>query len=899
MSDLGITRNRQALAGPARAGLSALALATALLWSGAASAQTVPADDTTSPPSDVVQSIDLAPQDKDIVVTGTLLRGVAPTGTNVIGVSRDNILENGAASSNDLLASIPQIGNFGTVPIGTGQFGAPTVRPNIRNLGASGGSTTLVLLNGHRIVGAGILQTTADPSIIPPDVIDRLEIIPDGGSSIYGSDAIGGVVNFITRKRFDGVGGSIRYGFADNYRTVDGNLTLGKDWGSGSLLVSYAYAWHDNILNRQRSYVSADNTQEGGPDLRSTTCSPGNVTVGGINYALPGFTANTTNKCEQNAWGDLYPREQRHSVFASLTQKLDSHVDFSMTAYWSRRDTIILEPQGTLTGTVTAFNPYFHSITGELAQNVALSFAGALGNSLTSRQRFDSYGTSPSFSFALGKGWQLRAESNLGRSYSVVREGAINTTVASAALNGLTTATALNPYNPAASNPALLASIADFENFGDATQELAEGRLILDGSLARLPGGDVKLAIGAEYHYENLASRISLDRRNVFTNAINSSVSRDVKSVFGEVLVPIFGADNGTPGMRGLQISGSVRYDSYSDVGGTTNPKVGVNYKPFDDLVIRGNYGTSFHAPSLADTTSTADSRAQILLFSPFLKPGDSPLNFLRPTIVLAGGNPNLKPERADTWSVGFDWTPRAIAGLTVNVTYYNVKFKDAIGLAPFLLPTLYTDPNYKNFYILNPTLAQSQAAVGTLLLNGAPSLQSLYVGTSPYVLIDARRNNLGAVNTDGLDFNLSYVRKTGFGAISANFAGTYTLSRKSEAIAGGAFSDDLANGVGRFNFVATLGGKIYGVTARAALNYKGGYPILGVAPQTRVDAFKTVDLFLGYDLAKTGPLKNTMLTLNVDNVFDQDPPYLNSSTGYTNGSTLGRLVSFGLRTKF
>ena len=889
------------------AGLSALALATTLVWSGAARAQTVPtnapatdrpqvdtpptASDATNPPNEQDQ--------RDIVVTGTLLRGVAPTGTNVIGVSRDNVLASGAASSNDLLASIPQIGNFGTVPAGGAAFGLPIVRPNIRNLGASGGTTTLVLLNGHRLVGAGVLQTSVDPSIIPPDVIDRVEIIPDGGSSIYGSDAIGGVINFITRKRFDGIGGNIRYGFADDYRTVDGNLTLGKDWGSGSLLVSYAYVWHDNILNRQRSYVSADNTQEGGLDLRSTTCFPGNVTVGATNYALPNFTANATNRCEQNAYVDLYPREERHSVFAALTQTLGEGVDFSMTAYFSRRDTTIMEAQGTLTGTVTALNPYFHSITGELSQNVALSFSGALGNSLTSRQRFDSYGVTPGFAISLGHGWQLRAESNFGRSYNVVREAALNTTLASAALNGTTTATALNPYNPSASNPALLAAIADYENFGDATQELAEGRLILDGSLATLPGGDIKLAVGAEYHYENLASRISQDRRNVFANAISSSVSRDVKSLFGELLVPIVGAGNGSPGLRGLQISGSVRYDSYNDVGGTTNPKVGINYKPFDDLVIRGNYGTSFHAPSLADTTSTADSRAQILLFSPFLKPGDSPFNFLRPTIVLAGGNPNLKPERANTWSVGFDWTPRAIAGLTVSVTYYNVRFKDAIGLAPFLLPTLYTDPNYKNFYILNPTLAQAQAAVGNLLLNGAPSLQSLYVGTSPYVLIDARRNNLGAVNTDGLDFNLSYVRKTGFGAINASIAGTYTLNRKSEAVAGGAFSNDLDNGVGRLAFVAALGGKVGGLTARAALNYKGGYPILGVTPQTRVDAFKTVDLFFSYDLAKSGALKNTMLTLNVDNVFDQDPPYLNSSTGYTNGSTLGRLITVGLRTKF
>jgi iron complex outermembrane receptor protein len=870
-----------------RRGISALACAGALMGASGAYAQ-----DADSDPANAEAG------DADIVVTGTLLRGVAPTGTNVVGVDREDVLVSGAANANDLLASVPQVGNFMTQPVGTGQFGAPTVRPNIRNLGSSGGATTLVLMNGHRLVGAGILQTTADPSIIPPDVIERIEIVPDGGSAIYGSDAIGGVVNFITRKRFDGIGANARYGFADDYKSFDANLTVGKDWGSGSLFVSYAYAWHDNIQGIDRDYSTADNTARGGTDFRQTTCAPGNVTdpVSGITYGLPGFTAGAVNKCDQTDFADIYPRETRHSVFAGLNQELNENIEFNMTAYWSRRDTQIKQAQAGFTGTITALNPYFRPVSFVPAQSVALSFADVFGDSLVSNQQFDSWGVTPSFAFKLGGGWQLRAEANYGRSYNLVREGAINASAATLALAGTTLATALNPYDPSASNPAVLDAIRDFENYGEAKQQLAEARLVLDGSLVTIPGGDVRLAVGAEYHYEDLASRISLDRRNVFTNAINSNVSRNVKSVYGELLVPIVGVDNGSPGLRGLQFSGSVRLDDYNDVGSTTNPKIGFNYKPFNDLTIRGNWGTSFHAPSLADTTSTADSRAQILLNSPFIRPGDSLLNFLRPTIILAGGNPNLKPERADTWSLGFDWKPDAVPGLRASATYWNVKFKDAIGLAPFLSPTLYTDQNYASFYILNPTLAQSQAAVGSLLLNGAASLQSLYVGTSPYVLIDARRNNLGRVNTDGIDFDLSYVRQTGFGSINASFAGTYTLNRDTQAIAGGASTDNLKNGTGRFFFVAGLGGSVGDFTAHASLNHRGGYPIVS-ATQDRISSFNTVDLFFSYDLKALLP--NTSLTMNIDNVFDQDPPFFDSQTGYTNGGTLGRFISFGVRTKF
>lgn len=838
-------------------------------------------------------------EEGEVVVTGTLLRGVAPTGTNVVTMKRDDILATGASSANDVLAMIPQVGSFNTVPSGSGDISIPIVRPNIRNLGASGGTTTLVLMNGKRMVGAGVLQTSVDPSIVPPDLIDRVEVVPDGGSAIYGSDAIGGVINFITRKRFDGVGANLRYGFADDYKTIDGNLTVGKDWGSGSIFASYSYAWHDNILGIDRDFVRADHREVGGQDLRSTTCAQGNfITLNnGVSHAAPGLTPNTQNRCDQADYADVYPREERHAVFAGLTQALSDSVDFQVTAYWSRRDTTRLNATPGFTGQILFTNPYFRPIGFQPIQQVALSFASVFGESMKSHARFDSWGVSPSLSIDLSDRWQLRTEANYGSSYSLVREPTINATAATLALGGTTLATALNPYNPGASNPAVLAAIRDFENYGQADQEMFQARAILDGKVATIAGGDIRLAVGAEYFFEELDSLVSLDRRNVFTNAIGSVTNRNVKSVFAEAVIPLVGAGNGMPGLRAFQISGSIRHDSYDDVGGTTNPKIGFNYKPFDDLLIRGNYGTSFHAPSLADTTSLADARVQILLVSPLRAPGSPPTDFLRPTLVLAGGNPALKPEEAKTWSVGFDWTPKAVSGLVVSATYYNVRFTDAIAVPPVLSPVFFTDPGFRSFYITNPTLAQVRALVGNTPLNGAPNLESLYLGTSPYVVMDARRTNLGAIHVDGIDFNLAYLRETGFGSINASFAGTYTLNRTTQAVSGSAFDDNLKNGTGRLTFAAALGARVGALTARASLNHRDGYPILGVPPQTRVDSFNTVDLFFAYDLG--GVLKNSMLTVNVDNVFDQDPPYLNSSTGYTNGFTLGRLVSFGVRTKF
>jgi iron complex outermembrane receptor protein len=708
-----------------RLGASMLAMAGGLCWAGIAQAQVQAELPEQSAPSDTAPAPE-ALEGSDIVVTGTLLRGVAPVGTNSVSLNRADILATGAASANDLLASIPQVGNFGTVPMGTGSYALPIVRPNIRNLGASGGSTTLVLMNGHRLVGAGVLQTSVDPSVIPPDLIERVEIIPDGGSSIYGSDAIGGVINFITRKRYDGIGVNARYGFADNYQAFDGSVVAGKDWGSASAFLSYAYAWHDNILGIDRDYVTADNRANGGADHRGTACAPGNLIIGGIPYALPGKVPGTLNRCDQTDYADIVPRETRHSVFGGFTQDLSDGVTFGVTGYWSQRDTITRSAQSSQSETITVLNPYFTPVGAELAQTVAIAFDPVFGPSNVSPARFTSWGLTPTLEAELGGGWQLRALGNYGRSTNETTEDSINSSAVTAAFGGTTTATAINPYNLSATNAALLAKINDFVNYGQADQKIAEGRLVVDGPLFAIPGGDVRLAAGAEYHYENIDSFTGSGPAAAITGG-SAFTKRNVKSLFGEVLVPIFGEGNRTGGMYALELSGSLRYDDYSDVGGTTNPKIGITWRPVQSLTLRGNYGTSFHAPSLADLGNSTDSRVQVIPFSPFRAANSSPFDILRPTIAIAGGNANLKPETADTWSLGFDFTPEAIQGLVASATYYNVKFRMRSRCRRSRRRCSSPIPIIRASTSSTPRSRRCRRRSGSHRINGAPSLASLY----------------------------------------------------------------------------------------------------------------------------------------------------------------------------
>lgn len=849
-------------------------------------------------------------ESSEIVVTGTLIKGIAPTGTNVVSLNSAVIAETGATNTNQVLARIPQVTNaFNQLPAFPAGAGAAIAinRPSLRNLSAVGGSTTLVLLDGHRIVNAGILQTNPDPDVIPPGVIERVEVVPDGGSSIYGSDAVGGVINFITRKRMDGFEASSHYGFADDYQTFDVNLTAGKDWGSGSAYLSYTYAHHDALLGRDRDYV-----RQIAPGTGS--CAPGTVSVTRAgtttSYALPGRTPGTTATCDWTDDLSIYPRETRHSLFGNLTQDLSDGVTLEVKGFYTRKDTtsyVDLNNSGGLTpfaqsGTITSTNPYYVPIAPDTGtQTVGFSYAGVFDN--RSRNLLDEFGITPTLTAELDGGWEVRAMANFGRSEITVHLPSIDTAAQAAALAGTTTATALNPYNVGATNAAVLRSIL-LDDYGNAVQTTKNARLVANGSLAEVGGGDIKLAVGAEFLRETFDALSGKIQPGLLIGAFPGKGARNVWSVFGEVAVPLFGAENATAGIEELTLSASGRYDHYSDFGSTFNPKLGVTYKPVQWATVRANWGKSFNAPSLADTNGP-DTRAQILPVSPF-RPSTSPFfpDFFRPTVLLAGGNPNLGPQKATTLSAGLDLKP--VEGLVLSGTYWNIKIKDQIALIPFFTPAAFT-PAYASYVTLNPTLSQLTAAVGSMRLDGAPSLASLYNGAGPFILMDARRQNLGRVNVSGLDFNFAYTALTGFGSVDASVGGTYLLKRDVAALAGQPFADQLASpGESRLGLVATLGARSGGFRTSATLSHSSGYDISpavvsSFGTQTHVGSFSTVDLFFQYDFSGEALMKDLSLTLSVNNVFDQDPPFYGLATGngYTNGGTLGRLVQFGIRKKF
>lgn len=898
-----------------RGGLRALFYGAALsVIASAAQAQTASPEDAASTEATEIEAV---------VVTGTLIRGVAETGSNMVSLNDEAITATGATRVADVLATIPQVtSNFNQLPTYE-TAGIMVNRPDIRNLtGASAASTTLVLMNGHRMVPVGGFSA-ADPDVIPPAMLQRVEIVPDGGSSTYGADAVAGVLNFITKRRFDGVELSGHFGVADSYESYDFSVTGGKEWDTGSVFGSYTYAHHDALLYRDRDYVI-----ETQPNLGF--CPQGTV------YTANGATVLSPIPfvpCSTVDGGTMLPEETRQTFFFGVNQEVTDRVTFNMTAFYTRREAegLLDLNKGRAEATVCSaligpacaaaggtLYPAYATVGGELAQRVRFSFNDV--QDPRSTNELDVYQISPELTVKLGGDWQVRGLLSWGESETTGRSPTFDQGRMSAAIAAGT----LNIYNVSRTSPAVLQSIFA-NNFAQYKQDLTDLRVIADGPIFSLPGGDVRLAVGAEYVEERFEGAFQVIAPQNEADARRTSGDRTVESAFLELNLPIVGDDNSLPFVQALTLSASARYDSYSDVGDTTNPRIGLTWRPVDWIDVRGSWGRSFTAPAMGDLHAP-DSRivvvpaSDLAFLDPTLAGGPpSPVPgitlaqlgyYLRPSVAVVGGNPDLKPQTAETFSVGFEASPPVIPGLQVGVTYYKVEIEDQFNLVAGAITQLFTNPALASYYIRNPTLAQVAAIAGPLPVEGPP-LTTVFAGAGPSYYIDLRRNNLGLATQDGLDFMASYNREVGFGELFAKVGGTYILGRKESPVAGSPMVSVIDDDISRLAVSTTLGAKVGDFTGQLTWNHSGGYslstPAAGTAgpPQTEVDSFDTVDLYASYDFQGEGWSQDLSLTLNVGNVFDEDPPFYNgmqtlsSASGYINGSTLGRFLQVGLRKSF
>lgn len=889
---------------------AAAALATlAGLLAGPARAQPAPAAD--------------ADKDKEktteIVVTGSRIRGVAPVGAAVDTVSRLAIENAGAVNTAQILQEVPQIFNLGISENSRGQSGGNT---NITygsgvNLRGIGPFATLTLVNGHRVVGQGTQGLTVDPSIIPSLALERVEVVADGASAIYGSDAIAGVVNLIMR-RDRGAEGLIRYGAADGYRERQAGALFGTRWQGGGLTLTAEHTWRSALSGRDRDYFKADLRAEGGGDFRGTQCAPGNIVIAGVTYPIPagGITpanaaqlvSGAANRCDNLKIQDLIPEQERNSLALVFNHQLTPGVALVGDVFGTRRDYTFRPGALGSNLTVPASNAFYVRPPGAPAgpnETVAYSWINDLPVN-TQNGKSVSWSASTGLDVTLPGNWKASGLVTLGNNddISIATRG-LNNGAITAALASSNPATALNPFGSSPTNPAVLAAISNNVAYSPGDTRFVNLLAKADGPLFQLPGGAVRAALGLErQHIRTVGGQTTGPATNPSFGEV--SLKRTVDSAFAEVFVPVVGQANAMPGIKRLDLVAAMRVDQYSDVGNTDNPKLGLSWVPMDGLTVRGSYGTSFRAPGLTQIRGFTNGGRGGLFVQNYSDPTNG--GALRVGVALSAANLDLKPETATTKTVGFDWAPAFAPKTRLSLTWFDITYDDQI-------VTYLSD-----LTILNREA--SFAGTGVIQRNPSPELVAQLLATYPIsgvppatwtLFVDGRNKNLAKSVTQGVDFQLSTRFSAGAaGDFTLGLTGTVFTKYEVAVTRSSAPTSQLNNIFNplRFKARASVQWSLGDFTTTAYLNHTGAYNNNLANPVQKVRSHDTLDVRVAWALDNLGGgdwLKDTTLAVGATNLFDRDPPFVNIAQSANGGggfdpttaSPIGRMWSLSLNKKF
>ncbi|MEO8056996.1 MAG: TonB-dependent receptor [Burkholderiales bacterium] len=645
-----------------------------------------------------------------VEVTGSRIKRIdAETASPVQVITRDQIDRSGAKSVSELLTSVPasNTGSFNENAVASFTPGAGGV--SLRGLGAQ---ATLILINGRRVAPFGFAsggQTTfVDVNSIPIEVIERVEILLDGASAIYGSDAIGGVVNLILRRDYAGVQISGDLGTSSesdaNRRTI--SLTAGKGSMASdgyNIFANLSHTGQDSVsANRRELTQSADFRRYGLLDLRSSYAYPGNLYVptgatGGAFIApVAGCTplnepgAATNGRCIYQATDhqDVIAKTSRDSLFVAGTVDLGRGFELFSDAVISRTKYAAESPSyssstyystGTLNNTYIVLpvgHPNNPSATDEVGIRYRFADVPHMTEVQSDTQRAVFGVRNRDFA-----GWDV--ESGFLYSHSntkVITTGLLNDSVLFDGVLDPDTGKARNTFtfgNPAANDAGLMGRLyPTLRDTGTTSTSSLDAR----GSreLFQLPAGPLQVALGAEVRREKYLSTpdpLTASGALSVLGASSSEGSRTISALYAELSVPI---------LKNLEASIAGRYDHYSDFGSTTNPKFGLKYKVLPNLALRATYAEGFRAPAITETTQTPSSGFYSGIRDPQLCPTPDPANANCDLSLQTffGSNPNLKPERSKSMTAGIVFDPTD--DLSIALDFYKIKRRNEIaGIDP------------------------------------------------------------------------------------------------------------------------------------------------------------------------------------------------------------------------
>lgn len=750
-------------------------------------------------------SKDVAPQ--EIVVTGSHIRGSEST-SHVTVSSREEIEQRGLADLGSFARDLVQNYSGGQNPGigGGGQGGSENVTSSSTlNLRGLGQDATLTLLDGHRISydaeGQGV-----DISTIPLAAVERVEVVTDGSSALYGSDAVGGVANVILRRDFQGAEASARVGAATDGGDVEQqyNIVTGDRWASGGFMAAFDYRHSTPITAGERSYMR---------------------------YLDAGAT--------------LVAGQSQYSAIVAGHQDLTDALTFAIDGNFSRRTTRLCVVSDNTEPCTT------------------------YGDTITPVTR--AWSISPSLRLKLPGDWEARlggtlSESKTNQSGDFYYEGAI-------------TQSLRNLY----------------------TNRLNSLELSADGTLFDLPGGPAKLAVGVGVRDAKFKINEATLTDGAYVTSETFSVNQDTHYAYGELSLPIVGPDNAVPFVERFTLTGAVRYEDVSHVGRLATPKFGAIYAPSPDIAFKFNWGKSFKAPTLYQIGEPKLGYSQVGSTA-FLPPSPVPGTVLS----LYGGNPDLKPERATSWTATITLTPRAIDGLHVDVSYFRIKYRDRV-VAPVPGNSTAFQPIYSAYVTLNPTRAQVLAAIA-----GLPTVYDLGGGDLSTANVVAIVNNVlqnaARQSIQGVDIAADYdFRLTERDKVSIKAGASYLKSEQQ---------------LSSSQPIVQMAGIIYHPPhwrAQSSVDWeRGNFSLLGaftfiggtldnrLEPYPRVGSFKSVDTVARLKTSDPhGLFAQTSFTLSALNIFNEKPSYIRTlgsgaySYDSTNYPSVGRFVSLTITKAF
>jgi iron complex outermembrane recepter protein len=433
-----------------------------------------------------------------------------------------------------------------------------------------------------------------------------------------------------------------------------------------------------------------------------------------------------------------------------------------------------------------------------------------------------------------------------------------------------------------------------FESIGSAYGNHMELLSVnANGPLFTMAAGDVELALGGEFRHEGFTSSAEAGSPEI-------SATREVYSAFGELQVPIVAPSDDRVGLEALTLDVAGRFEHYSDFGSTTNPKVGVTYKPVAELTLRSTWSTSFRAPSLLQEFDPLQETLQLV-------PNATPPGGVAIILSSFGGSGSLGPEKSASTTFGADYTPHWLPGFKVSTDYFSIDYRDRIEIPIVNIGSALTDPEFSQFVTRNPSAAMLNAAIANAAiysnLTGAA-----YNPATVTAFVKDQYQNFAQQNAQGVDILADYLWQTSSGNFDftlntayLNLTQRFLATSPQETLTGTLFNPP------SLHVRAGADWAFEGWDVAAFLNYTDSSKDIDTVPSITIGSWTTVDTRVSYHFGDDTFLGGSSIALIVNNLFDQAPPSVPSSAtttpglnyDSTNASALGRFIGFSLSKKW